>query len=152
VSNSATFSSGSPKDEKNLRTSSADLKFAYRDPPVQLCTSSRMPPFCGAVKLTLYCFMPGQLLIDAVSSLSTKRFISEIVALVFVAGGRVSSVPSGAGVATVSGSGYVGFLFGPPLIGLIAQQTSLRIALFVVVGLSFLTATLANAVGRTSHR
>jgi MFS family permease len=46
----------------------------------------------------------------------------------------------------VSGSGYIGFLFGPPLIGFLAQLTSLRAALFLVVALSVLAAALAGAV------
>jgi MFS family permease len=77
----------------------------------------------------------------------TGAGFSVIVPLVFGAGGRVSSIPRGAGIAMVSGSGYIGFLFGPPLIGLVAQLSSLRAALFLVVGLSVLAATLANAVG-----
>jgi MFS family permease len=76
----------------------------------------------------------------------TGAGFSVIVPLVFGAGGRVDSFPSGAGVAMVSGSGYIGFLFGPPVIGFIAQVTSLRAALFLIVGLSFLAAILANAV------
>ena len=77
----------------------------------------------------------------------TGAGFSVIVPLVFGAGGRLPSVPRGAGVALVSGSGYVGFLFGPPLIGLAAQWSSLRSALFLVVGLSLLAALLAGAVG-----
>jgi MFS family permease len=80
----------------------------------------------------------------------TGAGFSVIVPLVFGAGGRVDSVGSGAGVATVSGSGYIGFLFGPPFIGLIAQQTSLRIALLVVVALSLVAAAMASAVRETS--
>jgi MFS family permease len=76
----------------------------------------------------------------------TGAGFSVIVPLVFGAGGRVRSVPRGAGIAIVSGSGYIGFLFGPPLIGLIAQQTSLRAALCLVVALSLLAAMLARAV------
>ena len=71
-----------------------------------------------------------------------------IVPIVFGAGGRVPSILSGAGIAMVSGSGYIGFLFGPPIIGFIAQSSSLRLALLVVVALSLLAATLANAVRR----
>jgi MFS family permease len=74
-----------------------------------------------------------------------------IVPIVFGAGGRVRSVPSGAGVAMVSGSGYIGFLFGPPLIGLLAQWSSLRAALVLVVALSLLAAILANAVRPTEE-
>jgi MFS family permease len=76
----------------------------------------------------------------------TGAGFSVIVPIVFGASGRVRSVPSGAGVAMVSGSGYIGFLFGPPFIGLMAEWSSLRVALLMVVGLSLLAATLANAV------
>jgi hypothetical protein len=40
---------------------------------------------------------------------------------------------SGAGIAGVATIGYAGFLAGPPVIGLIAEATSLRVALLVVV-------------------
>jgi hypothetical protein len=80
----------------------------------------------------------------------TGAGFSVIVPLVFGAGGRVRSIPKGAGVAIVSGAGYIGFLFGPPLIGFIAQLTSLRTALFVIVGLSVLAATLASAVQKAA--
>lgn len=72
---------------------------------------------------------------------------SVIVPLVFGAGGRVRSLPSGVGIAMVSGSGYIGFLFGPPLIGLVAQVSSLQVGLLLVVGLCMLAAMLAPAVG-----
>jgi MFS family permease len=76
----------------------------------------------------------------------TGAGLAVIVPIVFGAGGRVASVPSGAGVATVSGSGYIGFLFGPPLIGFIAQGSSLRLGLLLIVALSLLAAFLAEAV------
>jgi len=69
-----------------------------------------------------------------------------IVRIVFGASGRVNGVPSGAGVAMVSGSGYIGFLFGPPVIGRAAQSTSLRLALLLVVALSLVAAGLAAVV------
>jgi MFS family permease len=79
----------------------------------------------------------------------TGAGFSAIVPVVFGAGGRLRSIPRGAGIAIVSGSGYIGFLFGPPLIGLLAQQTSLRSALLLVVALSLLAASLARAVRAT---
>jgi MFS family permease len=76
----------------------------------------------------------------------TGAGFSVIVPLVFRAGAKVTSVPGGAGVAAVSGSGYIGFLFGPPLIGMVAEGTSLRIALFGIVALSLVAAALADVV------
>jgi MFS family permease len=76
----------------------------------------------------------------------TGAGFSVIVPLVFGAGGRLPSLPSGLGIAMVSGSGYIGFLFGPPIIGFTAQFTSLRTALFMIVGLCMFAASLAPAV------
>src|SRR5207344_3556803 len=73
---------------------------------------------------------------------------SSIIPLVFAAGGRVSGVSEGAGVATVSGLGYLGFLAGPPAIGLISEFTSLRVGLFLVVALSVTAAGLVGVVTR----
>ena len=75
-----------------------------------------------------------------------------IVPLVFRAGAKATAVPGGAGVAAVSGSGYVGFLFGPPLIGMVAQGTSLRLALFGIVALSLVAAALADVVESGSEK
>ncbi|MEJ7709444.1 MAG: hypothetical protein WKF84_06190 [Pyrinomonadaceae bacterium] len=71
---------------------------------------------------------------------------SSIIPLVFAAGGRASTVSEGAGIATVSGLGYLGFLVGPPAIGLISELTSLRIGLFVLVILSVMASMLVSVV------
>jgi MFS family permease len=41
---------------------------------------------------------------------------------------------AGPDLAAVSSLGYLGFLLGPPTIGVLAEQTSLRIALLLVCG------------------
>ena len=65
--------------------------------------------------------------------------LSIVVPLAFSAAGKVPGLPSGAGIAGVATIGYAGFLAGPPIIGLIAEVTSLRIALIFVM---LLTGTL----------
>jgi MFS family permease len=73
-----------------------------------------------------------------------------IVPLVFAAGGRIPEVSEGAGVATVSGFGYLGFLVGPPAIGFLAELTSLRVGLMLLVLLSATAAALVSLVVRTT--
>ena len=73
---------------------------------------------------------------------------SSIIPLVFAGGGKVKHVGEGAGVATVSGLGYIGFLVGPPAIGFLSQMTTLRIGLAFVVFLSALAASLVSVVER----
>ena len=70
---------------------------------------------------------------------------SIIVPLVFGAAGRHGSSP-GAGLAAVTTVGYFGFLVGPAAIGLTADHTGLRSALFLVVALSVLVSAFAGAV------
>jgi MFS family permease len=76
---------------------------------------------------------------------------SVIIPLVFAAGGRVPSVSRGAGIATVSGIGYLAFLFGPPSIGFLSQLTNLRDALFLVVLLMFISAWLSRVMEKLSR-
>ena len=77
---------------------------------------------------------------------------SSIIPLVFAAGGRIPSVGEGAGVATVTGLGYLGYLVGPPVIGFVSQMTSLRMGLFLLVILSAGAAMLVTAVERGAGR
>jgi predicted MFS family arabinose efflux permease len=53
-------------------------------------------------------------------------------------------------IAGVSTIGYLGFLLGPPLIGLAAEWLGLREALILVMATSLLLAALAGGVGRRS--
>ena len=76
---------------------------------------------------------------------------SSIIPLVFAAGGRISGVNEGAGVATVSGLGYLGFLVGPPVIGFVSEMYSLRAGLFLLVLLSAAAAAMVGVVQRSAR-
>jgi MFS family permease len=76
---------------------------------------------------------------------------SSIIPLVFAAGGRIPGVNEGAGVATVSGLGYLGFLVGPPAIGFISEMFSLRAGLFLLVVLSAGAAAMVSVVQRAGR-
>ena len=73
---------------------------------------------------------------------------SSIIPVVFAAGGRIPGISEGAGVATVSGTGYLGFLVGPPAIGFLSELTSLRVGLLLLVALSATAAGLVGVVAR----
>jgi predicted MFS family arabinose efflux permease len=73
---------------------------------------------------------------------------SIIVPLVFGSAGRVKGVAAGAGIATVSGIGYLAFIAGPPAIGFLSQWMTLRGALLVVVGCCVTSAVLSREMGR----
>jgi fucose permease len=75
--------------------------------------------------------------------------MSIIVPLAFSAAGNMPGIPAGQGIAGVASIGYAGFLAGPPVIGLLADVTSMRIAmtfvLILVATLFFSGRTIRNA-------
>ncbi len=66
--------------------------------------------------------------------------LSVIVPIAYSVAGNSTSVSPGVGLAMVTTVGYSGFLFGPPIIGFLADWQTLRIAL-IFVGLLFILMT-----------
>jgi len=60
--------------------------------------------------------------------------VSSIVPLTYGLAGRSKTMSAGMAIAAVSTVGYLGFLFGPPIIGYIAKAASLRWS-FALIGL-----------------
>jgi fucose permease len=71
--------------------------------------------------------------------------LSIVYPLVFSAAGNHPTVSPGRAVASVATVGYGGFLVGPPILGWLAELTSLRAMMGFIVLLAALTAILANA-------
>lgn len=66
-----------------------------------------------------------------------------VVPVLFRTAGSIPEVPPGVGIATVSTIGFLGFLAGPPAIGITAEAIGLRAALGLVVIASALAASLS---------
>jgi MFS family permease len=64
--------------------------------------------------------------------------VSSVVPLVYSKAGQSATMPPGKAIAAISTVGFAGFLAGPPLIGFMAEVTSLRLsfALVACIGLS----------------
>jgi MFS family permease len=79
--------------------------------------------------------------------------LATVVPCVFSAAARhaqqVRGRSAGGAIALMAGFGYTGFLAGPPVIGALAQASSLRIALLLPVLLVALIAVLAPLLGRS---
>jgi predicted MFS family arabinose efflux permease len=71
---------------------------------------------------------------------------SAIVPIVFSAAGRTAGITPAVALATVTTTGYLGFLIGPPVIGFAAEFVGLPIALGIIVATSLLSIGLARAV------
>jgi MFS family permease len=60
--------------------------------------------------------------------------VSNVVPIIFNAAGNHDKVPTGIALTVVSSISFLGFLIGPPLIGYIAEVTSLRYS-FALIGM-----------------
>jgi fucose permease len=69
--------------------------------------------------------------------------LSAIVPIAYSIAGNAKGLSPGVGLAMVTTVGYSGFLFGPPLIGLLADWYTLRIAL-ALVGVLFVIMTFLS--------
>ena len=72
--------------------------------------------------------------------------IATMVPVVFRAASEVEGVTPGVGIAAASTMGYFGFLVAPPIIGAIAELTTLPVALGLLVLLYLVMAALAPRV------
>ncbi len=70
--------------------------------------------------------------------------VSSVVPLVYGEAGRTTTMSPGAALAAVSTIGFLGFLIGPPMIGFIAEATSLRWSFAVVAALGFCTTIISS--------
>lgn len=68
--------------------------------------------------------------------------LSTIVPIAYSIAGNIPDIPSGVGIAMVTTVGYSGFFVGPAVIGFVADEFTLRIALCVVVALLVLMTVL----------
>ncbi|WP_188813456.1 MFS transporter [Hymenobacter cavernae] len=70
--------------------------------------------------------------------------VSSVVPLVYSAAGKSKTMSPGSALAAVSTIGFLGFLLGPPMIGLVAGATSLRVSFIIVAIMGMATATVAT--------
>lgn len=69
---------------------------------------------------------------------------ANVVPILFSAAARVPGVDPAGGIAAVSAAAYLGFMAGPPAIGLLARVSSLTAALWLVVGFAVALAVSAR--------
>ena len=70
--------------------------------------------------------------------------VSSVVPLVYSAAGRSKTMSAGMALAAVSSISFIGFLIGPPLIGIVAQFADLRWSFAIVGILASMTAVLSS--------
>jgi MFS family permease len=70
--------------------------------------------------------------------------VSSVVPLVYGAAGRSTVMSPGMALAAVSTVGFAGFLLGPPVIGLVAGATSLRVSFAIIAVMGLCVTALAS--------
>ncbi|HMH34686.1 MAG TPA: MFS transporter [Puia sp.] len=70
--------------------------------------------------------------------------VSSVVPLIYSSAGKSKVLSPGVAIAAVSTIGYLGFLFGPPFIGFIAQVSGLRTSLGLIAVLGSIIAVIAS--------
>ena len=78
--------------------------------------------------------------------------IANAIPLIFRRAGNLEGVAPGTGLAATASLGYLGLLSGPPMIGLVAELTTLRVGLGLVVFCTAFLAIAARAVEPPTKR
>lgn len=97
-----------------------------------------------AVVALVAALVSGRLAVTLPAFALTGMAIGTVAPLVFSAAAQRSRRGAGQGIAAMATLGYGGFLIGPPVIGWLAQATSLQVALGVLVLLAGVIAALAG--------
>jgi MFS family permease len=109
---------------------------------VQLVAVSSLLTAAGTAGALLLPSVPLSLVAFLVGGIG----IGNVAPVLFAGGGRLEPDAPGRGIAAVTSLGYSGFLAGPPLIGIVAQISSLQIALFITVAAALIIAYYARMV------
>lgn len=72
--------------------------------------------------------------------------VSCVFPIVYMLAARNRSMSPSASLAAVSSVGFTGFLLGPPMIGFVAEETGLRLSLWIVAVLGLFIAIMASRV------
>lgn len=74
--------------------------------------------------------------------------VSSVVPMVYSAAGKSTKLSPGTALTAVSSLGFMGLLIGPPLVGFIAEATSLRISFLCLTAMSVAVVVLASRIPR----
>lgn len=97
---------------------------------------------CGFGITVLSSFIP----VTMFGYLLTGFGVSCVVPFVFSLAGKIPMSNPGAALASISSLGYLGFLLVPPLIGYVAQASSLRISFAIIAVLGLLVVSLSSHI------
>ncbi|MEU3312556.1 MFS transporter [Streptomyces sp. NPDC048387] len=149
------------KEETGASAGAAGLGYAVFSAGMVLgrLTADRLRARLGTVRFTLLCAAlagAGALvpILDATTAAGFVGYallglgLAAVIPLVFAHAAALWPERTGSSLAAVSAVGYVGFLAGPPVIGALAEASSLRWAMLVLPALMAAMAVLATRLRR----
>lgn len=95
--------------------------------------ASKVLKFCGILitaGLLLATISPG-LIVSTFGFLLVGLGVSSIVPICYSTAGKLKTISASIAITAVSSISFLGFMIGPPLIGLVSEATDLRIALML---------------------
>ncbi len=98
--------------------------------------------FCGLITTVISPFIP----LTMVAYLLTGFGVSCVVPFVFSLAGKIPMSNPGAALASISSIGYLGFLLVPPMIGYVAQSSSLRVSFAIIATTGLLIVYLSRKI------
>lgn len=78
--------------------------------------------------------------------------VSSVIPTVYSSVGRVSKLPPGIALASVSSISYLGFLIGPPVIGFISEMANLRFSLAFIALLGLMITGIISRINLQNHK
>jgi MFS family permease len=98
-----------------------------------------------AIGLLIAVFFPY--LVTAIIGFLLVGFgVCSVIPMVFSATGKTKKLSAGVALATVSTIGFLGFLLGPPVIGLLAGLFSLRVSFFLIALMGLSVSVISSKV------
>jgi MFS family permease len=78
--------------------------------------------------------------------------VSSVVPIVYSAAGKSKTMSPGTALTAVSSLGFMGLLIGPPIIGFIAEASSLRISFLAITAMSTSVIVLASLMPKEASK
>jgi MFS family permease len=78
--------------------------------------------------------------------------VSAVVPMVYSAAGKSKSLSPGIALTAVSSMGFIGLLIGPPIIGFIAQATTLRVSFLTISIMSLAVVVFSSLLRDQAHQ
>ena len=104
--------------------------------------SSGILIFCGLTTTVFSPYIP----LTMAAYLLTGFGVSCVVPFVFSLAGKIPMSNPGAALASISSIGYLGFLLIPPMIGYVAQSSSLRVSFAIIATMGLLIMYLSRKI------